>query len=45
MGAAFWWSAVAMLCSKDFLDWERDTKDLDVDDDRASRASARRERT
>ena len=45
VGAAFWWSAVAMLSSKDFVVWERDAKDLDVDDDLDSRASARRERT
>ena len=34
-----------MLRSKDLVDWDRDANDLDVDDERASRAFARRDRT
>ena len=44
MCAAFWWFGDAMLRSSDFVDCNRDAKDLEVDEDRDSRASARRER-
>ena len=43
--AAFWWSGDAMLSSSDFVDCAREAKDLEVDEDRDSRASARRDKT